>query len=54
MGVLPGHVADNLQRSGASSRPDEGLKTFLLINISRSLKVFTCCEFVVSFLFNGP
>lgn len=36
MGVLPGHVADDLQRSGASSGPDEGPKNALVINIRRS------------------
>lgn len=25
LGVLPGHLADHLQRAGASPRPDEGV-----------------------------
>lgn len=35
MGVLPGHVADNLQCSGASSGPDEGLEMKLFMSFCR-------------------
>lgn len=29
LGVLPGHLADHLQRAGASPRPDEGQEELL-------------------------
>lgn len=59
MGVLPGHVADNLQRSGASSGPDEGLKVShwtisgeadCFHDILSTLNVSACCECDCCFL----